>query len=161
MIIRKAHVSDASSIQAIYAPVVADTVISFEEVPPDKEEMERRIAAISSAYPYLVAEEAGRVLGYAYTSQHRTRSAYRSSIDVTVYVAGDAHRRGIGRALYVELLTAAAERGYHAAFAGIALPNDASVGLHETMGFRLVGIYREVGRKFDRWHDVGWWQRLL
>jgi L-amino acid N-acyltransferase YncA len=160
-LIRQAGVGDAPAIQAIYAPVVADTIISFEEVPPDVAEIERRIAATLSAYPYVVAEEGGEVLGYAYASEHRTRAAYRSSVDVTVYVAAGAHHRGIGRALYAELLPAAAARGYHAAFAGIALPNAASVGLHEAMGFSPVGVYREVGRKFGRWHDVGWWQRLI
>ncbi|WFU92179.1 GNAT family N-acetyltransferase (plasmid) [Rhizobium sp. CC1099] len=161
MIVREVDVSDAAMIQAIYAPVVANTIISFEEIPPDISEMARRIATIAPVYPYLVAEEDGQVLGYAYACEHRTRSAYRFSVDVTVYVADRAHRRGIGRLLYSELLPAAAARGYHAAFAGIALPNEASVRLHQTMGFRSVGIYREVGRKFGRWHDVGWWQRLL
>ena len=103
----------------------------------------------------------GRVVGYAYASEHRTRAAYRTSVDVAVYVALGAQRGGVARSLYSRLLPAAASLGYHAAFAGIALPNEASVGLHEAMGFEPVGIYREVGRKFDAWHDVGWWQRLL
>lgn len=90
-----------------------------------------------------------------------TRSAYRWSVDVTIYVACDAHRTGVGRALYTDLLSESRQRGFHAAFAGIALPNEGSVGLHESMGFKPIGIYREFGRKFGRWHDVGWWQRLL
>ena len=161
MKIRAATLHDAAAIQEIYAPIVANTAISFEEVPPDAAELERRMTETLPNYPYLVAEEAELVMGYAYASQHRARSAYRLSIDVSIYVADWAHRRGVGRALYTELLNIAAARGYHAAFAGIALPNDASVGLHEAMGFSPVGVYREVGRKFDRWHDVGWWQRLL
>ncbi|MBB5708217.1 phosphinothricin acetyltransferase [Sphingopyxis panaciterrulae] len=152
---------DAQAVQAIYAHYVTSTTISFEDVPPDVMEIERRIAAILPRYPYLVAEEDGRIVGYAYASEHRTRVAYRTSVDVTVYVAPGAQRSGVARCLYSRLLPAAASLGYHAAFAGIALPNDASVGLHEVMGFELVGVYREVGRKFDAWHDVGWWQRLL
>jgi L-amino acid N-acyltransferase YncA len=161
MDVRQIVIGDAPSVQAIYAPYVTDTTVSFEEVPPDIMEVERRIAAILPRYPYLVAEEDGRVVGYAYASEHRTRAAYRTSVDVTVYVAPGAQRRGVARRLYSHLLPAAASLGYHAAFAGIALPNQASVGLHEAMGFEPIGIYREVGRKFDAWHDVGWWQRLL
>jgi phosphinothricin acetyltransferase len=161
MDVRQIVIGDASAVQAIYAPYVTDTTISFEEVPPDIMEVERRIAAILPTYPYLVAEEDGRIVGYAYASEHRTRAAYRTSVDVTVYVAPNAQRSGVARCLYSRLLPAAASLGYHAAFAGIALPNKASVGLHEAMGFEPVGIYREVGRKFGAWHDVGWWQRLL
>ena len=161
MDVRQIVIGDAPSVQAIYAPYVTDTTVSFEDVPPDIMEVERRIAAILPRYPYLVAEEDGRVVGYAYASEHRTRAAYRTSIDVTVYVAPGAQRSGVARRLYSHLLPAAASLGYHAAFAGIALPNQASVGLHEAMGFEPIGIYREVGRKFDAWHDVGWWQRLL
>ena len=161
MDVRQIVIGDAPSVQAIYAPYVTDTTVSFEEVPPDIMEVERRIAAILPRYPYLVAEEDGRIVGYAYASEHRTRAAYRTSVDVTVYVAHGAQPSGVARRLYSQLLPAAANLGYHAAFAGIALPNQASVGLHEAMGFEPIGIYREVGRKFDAWHDVGWWQRLL
>lgn len=161
MDVRQIVMGDAAAVQAIYAPYVTDTIVSFEEVPPDIVEVERRIAAIQPKYPYLVAEEDGRIVGYAYASEHRTRAAYRTSVDVAVYVAPDAHRNGVARCLYSRLLPAAASLGYHAAFAGIALPNKASVGLHEAMGFEPVGIYREVGQKFGAWHDVGWWQRLL
>jgi L-amino acid N-acyltransferase YncA len=161
MNVRQIVLQDAPAIQAIYAPYVADTVISFEEIPPDVAEIEKRIAALVPRYPYLVAEMGGQIVGYAYACEHRSRPAYRASVDVTVYVAPTAHRRGVARSLYSHLLPAAAGLGYHAAFAGIALPNDSSVGLHEAMGFEPVGIYREVGRKFDAWHDVGWWQRLL
>lgn len=161
MDVRQIVIGDAPSVQAIYAPYVTDTTVSFEEVPPDIMEVERHIAAILPRYPYLVAEEGGRVVGYAYASEHRARAAYRTSVDVTVYVAPGAQRSGVARRLYSQLLPAAASLGYHAAFAGIALPNQASVGLHEAMGFEPIGIYREVGRKFGAWHDVGWWQRLL
>lgn len=161
MIIRSAQVEDAEAIRAIYAPIVETTTISLEEVAPDLEEMARRIAAISKDYPFLVAEREGGVIGYAYASQHRTRSAYRTSVDVAVYAHQSARGQGVGRALYDQLLPQAARRGYHAAFAGIALPNHASVALHEAVGFEPVGTYREVGYKLGRWLDVGWWQRRL
>lgn len=158
--IRTAKVADAAAIQAIYAPIVEDTAISFEEVPPSIAEMRERIATTMRDYPYLIAERNGEVIGYAYASQHRSRAAYRWSVDVTVYIADQAHRKGIGRALYSRLIAELTERGFHAAFAGIALPNPGSVAL-ESMGFTPLGIYREVGQKFGQWHDVGWWQRLL
>lgn len=161
MDIRRADSKDAAAIQSIYAPYVAETTVSFEETPPDIREMARRIESVSSQYPYLVAEDDGQVVGYAYASQHRSRSAYQKSIDVAVYVASAHQRRGIGRTLYAALLPQAANLGYHAAFAGIALPNEASVNLHQSMGFEAVGIYREVGYKFGAWHNVQWWQRLL
>jgi phosphinothricin acetyltransferase len=127
----------------------------------DAAEMAGRIEETLLGYPYLVAERGGRVVGFAYAAPHRTRTAYRSSVDVTVYVAEGAHRTGVGRQLYGALLPDLAGRGFHAAFAGIALPNPGSIRLHETMGFKALGVYHEVGRKFGRWHDVGWWQRLL
>jgi L-amino acid N-acyltransferase YncA len=122
--------------------------------------MARRIAEYGTSHAWLVAELDGSVAGYAYGSPHRARAAYASSCDVAVYVDPARSRQGIGRALYAELLVELGEK-YHAAFAGIALPNDASVGLHEAMGFTPVGIYREVGWKMGGWRDVGWWQRLL
>lgn len=160
-IIRSAHIADASSVQAIYAPIVESSAISFEDIPPSNEEMARRIADCLKAYAYLVAERQGSVVGFAYAGQHRTRSAYRWSVDVSVYVAEDGRRSGIGRALYEALLERLANQGFHAAFAGIALPNPASIALHQALGFEPVGVYREVGFKFGRWHDVSWWQRLL
>jgi len=123
--------------------------------------MARRIADYSASHAWLVAEVDGRTAGYAYGSPHRTREAYRSSCDVAIYVDPGQARRGIGRALFSALLPLLRAKGYHAAFAGIALPNPASIGLHEAMGFTSVGIYREVGWKLGGWRDVGWWQRLL
>ncbi len=161
MRIRPATTADATAIAAIYAPYVTGTTISFEEIAPSPAEMATRIAAILPHFPYLVAEADGAIAGYAYCSQHRTRAAYRTSVDVAIYVDAAAHGRGIGRALYTDLLEAARQSGYHAAFAGIALPNTPSIALHKAMGFTLVGIYREVGCKFGRWLDVAWYQRLL
>lgn len=152
---------DAAACAAIYAPYVTGDWVSFELEPPTREEMAGRIAAYGASHGWLVAERSGVVAGYAYGSPHRERAAYASSCDVAVYVDPAHARQGIGRALYGELLPLLAGKGFHAAFAGIALPNDASVGLHEAMGFTPVGIYREVGWKLGAWRDVGWWQRLL
>jgi L-amino acid N-acyltransferase YncA len=159
--IRVARPADADAIQAIYAPVVADTAISFEETPPSADEMRQRVVATLENYPYLVAVRDGRVLGYAYASQHRARAAYRWAVDVTVYIAEDARRSGIGQRLYAALLPTLARLGYASAYAGIALPNAGSVGLHERMGFRHIGTFPRVGYKLGKWHDVGYWQCCL
>jgi len=157
---RAATPSDAQAIAAIYRPYVTDTVISFEIEPPDAGEMARRMAAPPSL-PWLVAERDGRLVGYAYASAHRARAAYRWGADVSVYLADAERGRGTGRALYTELFATLRDLGYVAAYAGITLPNPASVGLHEAMGFRLVGVYRGVGYKRGGWHDVAWWQLPL
>jgi phosphinothricin acetyltransferase len=159
--LRDVTLSDASAIQAIYAPYVRETTISFELEVPSVEVLRQRIEATTSAYPWLVAEEGGQLLGYAYASRHRERAAYVTSVDLAVYLAPQAHRRGLARALYGELFTRLQAQGRHMAFAGIALPNEASVGLHLALGFSLVGTYREVGFKFGAFHDVSWFQRRL
>jgi L-amino acid N-acyltransferase YncA len=158
---RQVASSDADAIAAIYAPYVRDTVVSFETEAPDSREIARRIVAVASHYPWLVAEQDGAVVGYAYACEHRSRRAYRWSVDVAVYLAPRAQRQGIGRALYRRVLALLRLLGYVNAYGGIALPNDASVGLHESLGFVPVGVYRHVGFKQGRWHDVGWWQRSL
>ena len=152
---------DAAACAAIYAPFVTGNWVSFELEPPGPEDMAARIARYGASHAWLVAELDGAVAGYAYGSPHRDRAAYASSCDVAVYVDPAHARQGIGRALYAELLPLLAGKGCHAAFAGIALPNAGSVGLHEAMGFTPVGVYREVGWKMGDWRDVGWWQRLL
>jgi phosphinothricin acetyltransferase len=160
--IRAATAADAAACAAIYRPFVTDNWVSFEIEPPDEAEMAARIAAHGASHAWLVAlGENGTLLGYAYGSPHRSRAAYATSCDVAVYVDPARARRGIGRALYGALLPLLRERGGHAAFAGIALPNDASIALHEAMGFAPLGVYREVGWKMGGWRDVGWWQRLL
>lgn len=161
MILRSARADDAAALAAVYAPYVRDTVISFEETPPDAAEMGRRLAQVQAAHAWLVCADGDAVLGYAYTSAHHARAAYRWSVDVAVYVHAAAHRRGVGRALYGALLPLAAAQGYATAHAGITLPNAASVALHERLGFTPVGIYRAVGFKRGAWHDVGWWSRPL
>jgi L-amino acid N-acyltransferase YncA len=162
MLIRDADAAhDAAACAAIYAPSVTHGVASLEEIAPDAAELARRIGEIAARYPWLVAELDGDVAGYAYASQHRARASYRWSADVTVYVSGAHHRRGVGRALYDRLFELLAQQGYHEACAGITLPNDASVGLHEALGFRAVGVYRNIAFKFGSWRDVGWWQKTL
>jgi L-amino acid N-acyltransferase YncA len=140
---------------------VLETAISFEDEPPREMEMRRRIEDISSRYPWLVAEVDGRVAGYAYASPHRTRAAYRWAADVGVYVERGHQRHGLGRALYGALLELLGRQGVQVACAGITLPNQASVRLHEAVGFQRVGVYRRIGWKAGVWHDVGWWQREL
>ena len=159
--VRIAHISDAQAIQAIYAPMVERTAISFELEPPSVEEMAMRIESTLPTSPYLVVLRDGQVIGYAYASQHRAREAYRWSVDVTVYISPEAHRSGVGRALYDVLLPTLKRQGFHAAYAGIALPNDGSVGLHEALGFAHIGTYPEVGFKHGAWHDVGYWRIAL
>jgi phosphinothricin acetyltransferase len=152
---------DAAACAAIYAPSVIDGVASLEERAPDAGEMAERIQRTSGRYPWLLAELDGAVAGYAYASEHRARASYRWATDVTVYVARSHHRRGVGRALYETLLPLLARQGYYVACAGITLPNDASVGLHEALGFTLIGVYRNIGFKHGAWRDVAWWQAEL
>lgn len=159
--LRVALPRDAEAVSAIYAPVVRDTAISFELEPPDSGEMRHRIEITLDRFPWLVAEKEGRVCGYAYAARHRERAAYAWSVDVSVYVADDSRRRGVGRALYAALLSVLARQGFHRAYAGITLPNASSVALHESLGFAFLGRYREVGWKLGAWHDVGWWERPL
>lgn len=159
--VRLATVADAEGILAIYAPIVRETAISFEVEPPSLEQMQARIQDTLERLPWLVYEAAGEVAGYAYASRHRERPAYQWSADTSVYVAAQARGKGLGRQLYAPLLGILKDLGYYSALAGIALPNAASVGLHEAMGFRIVGIYRSIGYKLGAWHDVGWWQCKL
>ncbi|HWX59133.1 arsinothricin resistance N-acetyltransferase ArsN1 family B [Bradyrhizobium sp.] len=156
--IRVAMPADADQILAIYAPIVRDTTISFEDEPPTAEEMAGRIAGTLATHPYLVCEEDGRVRGYIYASVFRARAAYRWSVETTVYIDGRTRRSGVGRALYEALLPILRRQGFHSAFAGIALPNAGSVGLHETLEFRSVGVCQDVGFKHGQWRDVGWWR---
>jgi phosphinothricin acetyltransferase len=157
--VRAVVAGDASGIAEIYNHYVATTVVTFEEAPVSAAEMARRIGEAGSAsLPWLVAERQGKVAGYAYASPWKARSAYRFSVEVTVYVDPGCPRQGIGRRLYEELLPGLRARGIHSAFGVIALPNEASVALHERFGFAKVAHLREVGFKFDRWIDVGYWQ---
>jgi L-amino acid N-acyltransferase YncA/putative methionine-R-sulfoxide reductase with GAF domain len=151
--------ADAEAIARIYAPSVEASADSFEEIAPDAAEIRRRIASTVPAYPWCVAEVNGTVAGYAYACAHRTRAAYRTSVDVSVYVDASAQRRGLARLLYGAVFRQLTERGYHRAFAGIVTSNEASIAFHRSVGFTPVGVYHEVGWKLGRWHDVSWWER--
>jgi phosphinothricin acetyltransferase len=161
MIVRRARADDAAAFAAIYGPIVANTVISFEEAVPTAAEFRERIAAIGETWPWLVGEAGGTVLGYVYASEHRTRAAYRWSVDVTAYVHAEARGRGVAGTLYRVLFRVLERQGFHRAFAGITLPNDPSIALHRSVGFEPVGVYPEVGFKLGAWRDVSWWQRPL
>ena len=161
--IRDAHAADAPAIAAIYNPYIAGTTISFEETPVSADEMRARIAAVQDAgLPWLVLEGVdGAIAGYAYATKWRVRHAYRYSVETSVYLAAGLERNGHGTALYTALLRRLRATGCHLAIAGIAQPNEASVALHERMGFRKVAHFGEVGFKFDRWIDVGYWELRL
>ena len=160
-LIRLATAHDAAQIQAIYGPIVSQTAVSFEANPPTVDEMRQRIVDTLRSFPWLVCERQGTILGYVYASKHRVRAAYQWSVDVSAYVHTQARRMGVGRALYGSLFKILALQGFYNAYAGIALPNPASVGLHEAMGFKSVGVYNAVGYKLNAWHDVGWWHLAL
>jgi L-amino acid N-acyltransferase YncA len=159
--IRLATKKDAEQIQAIYSPIVSQTAISFELEPPGVAEMRKRIATTLTTFPWLVCEQKGKILGYVYARMFRSRPAYQWSVETSVYVHEELRRSGIGRALYTSLLKVLTLQGFYNAYAGITLPNLPSQGLHEALGFRSVGIFREAGYKMGAWHDVGWWQLRL
>lgn len=159
--IRIAGPHDAPFIAELYRPVVESTAISFEIDPPGASEMRRRIEETLRFHPWLVGEHEGRVIGYAYASPHRARAAYRWSVDTSVYVDAAFRRRRVGLALYTSLLRILLAQGHFNAYAGITLPNTASVAVHEAAGFRRFAVYRNVGYKLGKWHDVGWWQMEL
>jgi L-amino acid N-acyltransferase YncA len=161
ILIRLAAEGDAEQIQAIYAPIVSQTTISFETEPPSVEEMRRRIADTLTRLPWLVCTQEEKIIGYAYAGPHRARAAYRWSVDVSVYIHPQARRQGIGKALYGVLFKILGLQGFYNVYAGIALPNPGSVGLHESLGFKPIGVYHAVGYKLGAWHDVGWWHLPL
>jgi phosphinothricin acetyltransferase len=159
--IRPCTSADAADVAKIYNHYVRETVITFEEKPVSAAEMARRIEEIGRQFPWLVWEETGMVVAYAYASRWKSRSAYRFSVESTVYVATGHHGRRIGSKIYGALLEELRGRGVHTAVGGIALPNPASVALHERLGFKKIAQFAEVGWKFDRWVDVGYWQLIL
>jgi phosphinothricin acetyltransferase len=162
MNVRPALPADAPAIAAIYSHYILSTTISFEEKPVDGAEIAQRIAAVLGAeLPYLVAEDDGVVIGYAYATPWRARPAYRTSVETSVYLRAGMAGRGAGTLLYRVLLAQLRDSGYHMAIGGIAQPNAASVALHEKAGFRKVAHFSEVGRKFGRWVDVGYWELRL
>lgn len=161
MLIRPASTTDAAALLAIYRPYVEGTAVSFETQVPQVDEFAGRIERALAGWAWLVAEDDGECLGYAYGSAYRARAAYRWSVETSVYVRPERQRRGVGGRLYPALLAALSERGFCRALAGVSLPNPASIALHRRLGFEPVGVFTAVGRKFDRWHDVLWLQRAL
>lgn len=160
--VRSALATDAEVIARIYNYYIHNTVITFEEEPVSAQAMAVRIADIQSAsLPWLVAELGGAPVGYAYASKWKARSAYRHSVETTIYLEHGRGGRGIGKRLYSELLSLLRARGIHVAIGGAALPNEASVALHEKLGFERVATFREVGFKHNRWIDVAYWQLVL
>jgi L-amino acid N-acyltransferase YncA len=159
--IRACTTADATAICSIYNHYVRETVITFEEAPVAVPEMAQRVVDVATRFPWLVAEEGNEIVGYAYATPWKTRSAYRFSVESTVYVAPGQTGRGLGTALYRELLDELRKQGVHSVVGGIALPNAASITLHEKLGFKKIGEFVEIGRKFDRWVDVGYWELIL
>jgi len=155
-VLRVVESRDASSIASIYAPYVEQTAITFEYVAPSAEEMESRIAKVSAAYPWIVAEEEGEVLGYAYASRYRERAAYRWSLETSIYVREDRRGRGLGRSLYGALIPILRDLGIVTLYGAVTLPNPQSVALHARFGFRPLCTYDRVGFKMGAWRDVGW-----
>ncbi|WP_344232929.1 N-acetyltransferase family protein [Kribbella hippodromi] len=160
-LVRDAAATDAGACAAIYAPYVTGTAITFEIEPPSVDEMAARIAAAQKTHAWMVLEVDDRVIGYAYAGPMKPRAAYRWSCEVSVYLEQGRRRTGGGRALYEALFARLAARGYRTAIAGMTLPNPASEGLHKSLGFEPIGVYRNIGWKLDGWHDVAWSQRPL
>lgn len=162
MELRNVTPADAGQIAAIYNHYVLNTVVSMEHQAVTRDDMANRIAdVLASGFPWLVLHDGGEIAGYAYATPWRTRFGYRHSVESTVYLSQAWQRRGLGSRLYEALLERLNAAGYHSVIGGIALPNDGSVALHEKFGFAKVAQFREVGHKFDRWVDVGYWQLTL
>ena len=159
--IRLAAPADGAALAEIYAPAVRERATSFELEAPGADEMARRVARLTERTPWLACEHRGAVVGYAYASPHRDRPAYQWSVEVSAYVHPDVQRAGVARALYTSLFAVLTRQGYRNAYAGITLPNDASVALHRALGFTDVGVYGAVGYKLGAWHDVAWLARGL
>lgn len=159
--VRSATGRDAAALLEIYAPVVRDSAASFELEPPPVAEFQDRVEKSLRQWAWLVAECGDRLVGYAYATPHRARAAYRWSVETSVYIDESSRGAGVGRLLYQTLLPRLAEMGYCNAYAGITMPNEASTRLHHGAGFRHIGLFPAVGRKFHRWHDVSWWHCKL
>lgn len=159
--IRTATLDDAGSLLEIYRPIVLNTAVSFELEPPTLEQFRQRIQKALDGWDWLVAEADGRPIAYAYGTSLRPRAAYRYAVETSAYVHPDYYRLGIGRQLYEKLLTALTNKGFCSAYAVIALPNEASITLHKKVGFKYIGTFPKVGRKFNQWHDISWWHRPL
>jgi len=159
--IRGVYTEDAEAVCSIYNHYVKNTIFTFEENPVSTEEMKDRIAEATVSLPWVVWEENGEIKGYAYASKWKTRSAYRFSVESSIYLQPDFIGKGAGRKLYETLISELRNLSLHTVIGGIALPNESSVALHERLGFLKVAHFKEVGWKFGRWIDVGYWERLL
>lgn len=160
MNIRQADSADAAQIAEIYNYYIQNTHHTFETEPLTESQAQERIGEVIEKYSYLVAEEGGEILGYAYATQFKLRQAYEHSVEVSIYVRNAAKEKGIGTAIYTKLFAELAETDIHAIVAGISLPNDASVRFHERLGFEKVAHFREIGYKLGRWIDVGYWELI-
>ncbi|MCB0700567.1 MAG: N-acetyltransferase [Chitinophagales bacterium] len=149
---------DAQRVLDIYAPYITKSNISFEYEVPTIEEWQQRIATITAQYPWLVCEHEGVIVGYAYAGQHRARTAYQWSVESAIYIAEDFLGKGAGKLLYQKLFELLRQQGYVNVFAGMTLPNEKSEGLHKSCGFETIGVFRNIGYKNNRWHDVQWMQ---
>jgi len=159
--IREVRLQDAKQICSIYNYHVTNTIVTFEEDPVTENEMKQRITTTTAKFPWLVYEEKDLIAGYAYASQWRTRSAYRYAAETTVYIGEEFTGKGIGTALYKQLIKDMKALSFHSLIGGIALPNDASISLHEKLNFKKVAHFEQVGFKMNRWVDVGYWELLL
>jgi len=159
--LRPVRPSDADALAAIYGHYALNTIITFEEEAVPADAMRARVLEITRTLPWLVAVEGGEVAGYACAAPWKARAAYRHTVESAVYLRPGSTGRGLGTRLYAELLRLLTKGGVHAVIAGIAQPNPASVALHEKMGFRPAGRFEEVGFKFGKWIDVGYWERIL
>lgn len=159
--IRMAEPGDASELLSIYRPIVEKTAVSFESAAPSVVEFAKRIEAITATHIWLVGEAGGVVVGYAYASPHRSRDAYKYSVETSAYVRSGIHGQGLGTCLYERLFDDMLKLEFYNAFAAITLPNAASIALHKKVGFEPVGTFRSVGFKFGQWHDVSWWHRSI
>lgn len=160
-LIRRADPSEAAALLEIYRPFVETTAVSFELVTPSAEEFASRISKALSKWDWLVADLDGQPIGYAYASAHRERAAYRYSVEVSAYVHPNHRRQGAARALYQRLFDSLAEKGYCNAYAGIRVPNPASVAFHRSLGFQPIGVFKSAGWKFGQWQDIAWFHKVL
>ncbi|HMS34094.1 MAG TPA: N-acetyltransferase family protein [Ignavibacteria bacterium] len=159
--IRNVKESDALQISEIYNHYIRNTAITFEEAEIKEDDIIRRIKSVTEEFPWIINEEEGIINGYAYSNRWKERSAYRYSAENTVYVHKDHFGKGIGKMLLQELIVQLKKKGIHSILAGIAMPNEASIVLHEKCGFIKCGTLKEVGFKFGKWVDVGYWEKIL
>lgn len=159
--IRKVKLSDAKAIMEIYNYYVLHTIVTFDDAPFTVDEFKERIQTVSAMYPFIVFEESKKLLGYAYANKWREKPAYKNTVEITIYIHPEAHGKQIGSRLYAELLSQLKNEHYHVIVGGLTLPNEASVKLHEKFGFKQVAHFKEVGNKFGKWLDVGFWQLTL